>query len=124
MEILEAVKAGGSQPSSASPTVKPSETTEQPSPQAHRKTTTGAKPQGNIMEALSSLGDNPTARLKKVDPEAEAKRKAAAESKLRSSGKVEKSGNLMGDLQGALAKRRGDIAGHHDGSEVDEDWND
>lgn len=105
-EILEAVKAGGGQLPSGNPTVPPSKAMDEPSPQAPQKTPSGDKPQGNMMDALSSLGDNPMVRLKKVDPEAEAKRREAAAEKLKNSGKGDQSGGMMNDLQNAMAKRR------------------
>jgi len=135
-EILEAVKAGGGQGPSGSPTGTSSGTTDSPSSQeGKRKSTTGSKPGGgSLTDALSGLGDNPMARLKKVDPQAEEKRKAEAEAKLKSSGKGGSSGDVMSDLQSALAKRRGAIAGHHDTSEdqpssnphqdFEQDWTD
>jgi hypothetical protein len=105
-EILEAVKAGGGHGLPESPTVTPSKTVGDLSPQEEkRKSMTGSKPQGNMMDALSSLGDNPTARLKKVDPEAEAKRKAAAEEKLKNNPKVKPSGDMLSELKEQMAKR-------------------
>ena len=46
------------------------------------------------------------ARLKKVDSEAEVKRREAAAEKLKNSGKGDQSGDMMNDLQNAMAKRR------------------
>lgn len=98
-EILEAVKAGGGQGPSGSPTGTPSKTTGEPSPQTQGKGTTEGKPQGGTPDFLSGLGDNPMARLKKVDPNA-----PRPTDKIQSQAEPEKT--LQQQLEEAMAARR------------------
>ena len=64
-----------------------------------------AKPQGGAPSHLAALGNNPTARLKKFDPEAEAKRRAAAEEKLKNNPKANPSGDMFSELKKQMARR-------------------
>lgn len=100
-EILESLKAASPQTSSGNSTTAPSKTTGAPSPQATQKASSEAKPQGNIMEALSGLGDNPQARLRKVDPNAPRTGKGQQQAQ------PEK--NLKQHLEEAMTKRNLDM---------------
>jgi len=68
-ELLK--QQGNTQPQATTaetPTVSPSGTTNEPSPQENRKSITGNRPDGgNLAGALAGLGDNPIARLRKID---------------------------------------------------------